>query len=420
MELHLPETVPLPETSAHVSHVPPSWLAGMVIFPFGLVVGFTITALPFLLTRQGIPLDRVASTSALVMSPTFWGFLLCPVLDTGLTRRAYCWLMAAVSAACFSLALTVLSPTRLGLTTGILLVGELAIVMYGNAANGWLAEFLPDHLRGSVAGWTNVANLGGGAVGALAVMSLASHLKMQWIGLGVATCIVLGVLPTVVFPASRRSSFTFGEVFTETLKTTWQACRRRECLVGFALFLAPVGAAAGINLFSGLGRDFHTSEHVVVLVTGLGCAIAASIGALVGGYAANHMSRGYLYLGAGAGIVAVSLTLALTGHTAAAFIAGALIYNALTGVVYASFNALGFQLTGQKSAVASTQLALFTAAINAAVVYMTWADGQGYKHFGVRGLFLVDGLASAVALVPLAMLVRKRLSGVREPVTVQG
>jgi len=51
---------------------------------------------------------------------------------------------------------------------------------------------------------------------------------------------------------------------------------------------------------------------------------------------------------------------------------------------------------------------------------MTWADGQGYRHFGVRGLFLVDGLASAVALVPLAMLVRKRLSGVREPVTVQG
>jgi predicted MFS family arabinose efflux permease len=388
----------------------------MILFPFGLVVGFTITALPFLLTRQGIPLDRVASTSALVMSPTFWGFLLCPVLDTGLTRRAYCWLMAAVSAVCFALALTVLSPARLGLATGILLVGELAIVMYGNAANGWMAEFLPDHLRGSVAGWTNVANLGGGAVGALAVMSLASHVKMQWIGVGLAVCIVLGVLPTVAFPPSRRSSFKFKQVFTETLKTTWVACRRRECLVGFALFLAPVGAAAGINLFSGLGRDFHTSEHVVVLVTGLGCAIAASIGALVGGYAANHVSRGYLYLGAAAGIVVVSLTLALTGHTAAAFIAGALIYNALTGVVYASFNALGFQLTGRKSAVSSTQLALFTAAINAAVVYMTWADGQGYKHFGVRGLFLVDGLASAVALVPLLLLVRRGLPKVGETV----
>jgi MFS family permease len=387
---------------------------GLAFFPFGLALGFTITALPFLLTRQGISLDRVASTSALVLSPTFWGFLVCPVLDTGLTRRTYCWLLSAVGAGCIALALGLLSPARLGLAATLLLVAELAMVMYGNATTGWMAEFLPDDLRGSASGWTNVANLGGGAMGSLAVMSLVPHMRMQWIGLGLATCIVLGVLPTVLFPKPHRSSFTFRQVFSDTLKTTWQASRRRECLVGFALFLAPIGACAAINLFSALGADFHVSERVVVLVTGAGCAIATSIGSLAGGYAANHVSRGYLYLSAGAGIVVVSLTLALTAHTVAAFIAGALIYNALTGVVYAAFNALGFQLVGPKSTVASTQLALFTAAINAAVVYMTKADGQGWKHFGVRGLFLVDGLASLVALMPLLILVKRGLPTPRQ------
>lgn len=381
----------------------------MALFPFGLVVGFTITALPFLLTRQGIPLDRVASTSALVMSPTFWGFLVCPVLDTGLSRRAYCWLTTIVSAACVAVALGFIGPTRLGAMSALLLVAELGMVMYGNAANGWMSEFLPDEKRGSVAGWTNVANLGGGALGSMAVMALAPHARMEWIGAGLAACIVLGVLPTVVFPASRRSSFGFRQVFTETLKTTWKASRTKECLAGFALFLAPVGACAGINLFAGLGREFHTSEHIVVLVTGAGAAIATSVGALAGGYAANRVNRGYLYLGAGAGIVAVSLTLALTGHTLIAFLAGVLIYNGLTGVVYAAFNSLAFQLVGRSSAVASTQLGLFTAAINAAVVYMTWADGKGFKHFGVRGLFLVDALASAAALIPLLILVRREL-----------
>jgi MFS family permease len=398
------------------ARVLPAWLTGMILFPFGLVVGFTITALPFLLTRQGVALDRVAETSAIVMSPTFWGWTVCPVLDTGLTRRAYCWLTATVAAICIALALGVFSSERLGLTTALLLVAELAIVMFGNAANGWMAEFLPDNMRGSVAGWTNVAVLGGGALGALAVMSLAPYMRMAWIGVGLAVVIVLGVLPAMTFPEPRRSQFTFGQVFTETVKVTWRACRTRECLTGFALFLAPVGAAAGINLFSGLGKDFHTSEHVVVLVTGAGCAVASAAGALAGGYAANRLNRGYLYLGAAAGIVMVSLTLALTGHTEAAFIAGALIYNALTGVVYASFNALGFQLVGNKSAVASTQLGLFTAAINAAVVYMTAADGRGYKHFGVRGLFLVDGLASAVALLPLLLLVKKGLPRMSEEV----
>lgn len=404
----------LPESSAaSAARVPPSWIVGLALFPFGLVVGFTITALPFLLTRQGIPLGRVASTSAFVMSPTFWGFLICPVLDTGLTRRAYCWILAIASAVCVALALGMLTPTRLGFSSVLLLIAELGMVMYGNAANGWMAEFLPDNRRGSVAGWTNVANLGGGAAGSMAVMALAPHFRMQWIGLGLAACIVLGVLPTIVFPPSRKSSFRFRQVFTETLKATWAASRKRECLVGFALFLAPVGACAGINLFAGLGPNFHVSESVVVLVTGAGAAIATSAGALAGGYAANHVNRGYLYLGAGCGIIGVSLILALTGHTFAAFLAGVLVYNALTGVVYAAFNSLAFQLVGQKSAVASTQLGLFTAAINAAVVYMTWADGRGFKHFGVRGLFLVDALASAAAMIPLLLLVRRQLGRAR-------
>lgn len=412
LESCLPEPATTePSSGVTPGHVPPSWIAGLAFFPFGLVIGFNITALPFLLTRQGVPLDQVASTSALVLSPTFWGWLVCPVLDTGLTRRTYCWLTAIAGAVCVAAALSVLPLGRLGVTAGLLLAAELAAVMYGNALMGWTAEFLPDDHRGSVGGWINVANLGGGALGSLAVMSLAPHMRMGWIGLGLAACIVVAVLPTMMFPAPHRSSFRFAQVFTDALKATWRACRRRECLVGFALFLCPVGAAAAINLFSGLGADFHVAEHTVVLVTGAGCAIATSIGALAGGYAANRVSRGYLYLAAGAGTAAVSITLALTGHSAGAFIAGALIYNALTGVVYAAFNALGFQLVGRKSAVASTQLALFTAAINAAVVYMTWADGRGYAHFGVRGLFLVDGLACAVALVPLLLLVRRGLPG---------
>ncbi len=82
----------------------------MSIFPFGLVVGFTITALPFLLTNLGIPLYQVAGVSATVMSPTFWGFLLQPIMDTGLTRRAYSWLTATSSAICLAAGLLLISP----------------------------------------------------------------------------------------------------------------------------------------------------------------------------------------------------------------------------------------------------------------------------------------------------------------------
>lgn len=381
----------------------------MGIFPFGLVVGFTITALPFLLTNLGIPLYKAATVSATVMSPTFWGFLLQPLIDTGLTRRAYCWLTATVAAVCLAAALLFLSPTHLGRTTALLLIAELSMVLFSGAIGGWTAQFTPDSLRGSVSGWTNVANLGGGALGSLAVMALSPHISLRWLGMALGACIVLGTVPTLFFPTPRKSAFRFRQIFTDAMKATWHASKTRECLVGFALFLSPASAEAAINLFSGMGRDFHTSEHTVVWITGAGCAISASVGALLGGYAANRVSRGYLYLAAGISTSLCALTLAFVPHTPAAFIAGALVYNGITGVAYAAFNALGYQLVGQKSAVASTQLGLFAAATNAAIVYMTWADGQGYKHDGVRGLLLTDGLASLVAGTLLLLLLGRRL-----------
>ena len=87
----------------------------MAIFPFGLTVGFTVTALPFALTHLGVPLYKVATVSAIVMSSTFWGFLLQPLMDTGLTRRAYAWLTASSAAICMAGALLVLSVEHLWL-----------------------------------------------------------------------------------------------------------------------------------------------------------------------------------------------------------------------------------------------------------------------------------------------------------------
>ncbi|HTZ73324.1 MAG TPA: MFS transporter [Candidatus Aquilonibacter sp.] len=382
----------------------------MSIFPFGLVMGFTITALPFLLVHIGIPLDKVAGVSATVMTPTFWAFLLQPLMDTGLTRRTYGWLTAGISAVCLGAALLVLSPAHLGMATALLLVAELSMVLYSGAVSGWTAHFTPDARRGSVSGWTNVANLGGGALGSLVVMSLVRHVALHWLALGLAVAVLLGTTPTLVFPEPRKSAFRLRQIFTATISATWQACKTKECLTGFALFLVPASAEAAINLFSGMGKDFHTSAATVIWVTGAGCAVTTSVGALLGGHIANRASRGFLYLGAGLVTSFCALAMALAPHTPVTFIVGALVYNGLAGVVYAAFNALGFQLTGQHSPVASTQLGLFAAATNLAIVYMTWADGQGYKHFGVRGLLLTDSLAAMISAILLLVLLRRRLT----------
>jgi hypothetical protein len=54
-------------------------------------------------------------------------------------------------------------------------------------------------------------------------------------------------------------------------------------------------------------------------------------------------------------------------------------------------------------------MGLFNMIGNAAVSYMTWLDGVGYKAYGVTGLLAVDGCASIAAAVPLCFLVRLHL-----------
>jgi MFS family permease len=389
--------------------MPAAWTVGFGMISFGLVVGFTITALPYLLTKSGIAVDRVATVSATVMSPTFWGFLLNPLLDSGLTRRTYCWITIFIAAVCLGLALWLLSPAHLSLVTALLLAAELSIVLFASAVSGWTAEFVPESKRGAVGGWVNVANLGGGALGSMAVMFLASRVPVQWLGLGLAIAVLTGCLPLVYFPRANDSSFALRHAFSAALRATWKASKRRECLTGFALFLAPAASVAAINLFSGLGKDFGVDAGTVIAVTGGGCALTASAGSLLGGWLSHHLPRGYVYIAAGSMAGLCALTLAFAQHNRVSYIVGVLVYNALAGVSYAAFTALGLQLVGSATEVASTQLGLFAAATNGAIVYMTWADGRGYHYFGVRGLLCVDAFAALASGIPLFFLLHRQL-----------
>jgi hypothetical protein len=83
------------------------------------------------------------------------------------------------------------------------------------------------------------------------------------------------------------------------------------------------------------------------------------------------------------------------------------------GITYAAFSAWSLQLVGIGNPPAATQLGLFAASTNGAIVYMTWADGLGYGLFGAKGLFLVDGLASLGAAIPLLMFLRWRAERAR-------
>ena len=42
-------------------------------------------------------------------------------------------------------------------------------------------------------------------------------------------------------------------------------------------------------------------------------------------------------------------------------------------------------------------------------MYMTWIDGQGYKHLGTRGLLGTDALSNVIAAGLVLFLIRRTL-----------
>jgi PAT family beta-lactamase induction signal transducer AmpG len=396
------------QVATHSQPAPPSWLIGMGALTFGLVAGFVVTALPFLLSSAGVSVDRIATVSAVAMSPTFWAFLLTPVVDVGFTRRTYAFAFAIASAASLGAALLLFSPARLSLFTALVLLAELTIVLQSGAVNGWISEFVPDTERGRVGGWINAANLGGGALGAMAVMSLAARVPFRTLGMIVAFAAVASTLFLLRYPKPADPQLGLRQILGGTFRSVVQTSRQPQVLTGFLLFLAPASCVAAINLFAGLGNEFHASPQWVVWTTGAGAAVTSAVGSVLGGYIADRVDRGVLYLGGGILAGACALGMAMTPHTQAIFTIGVLAYNGVAGVCYAAFSALCLQMVGIRNPTAATQLALFAAASNGAIVYMTWADGQGFRMFGVRGLLLVDGLAAIGAAIPLLLFLRSR------------
>ncbi len=375
---------------------------------FGLVPGFLITASPFLLAKNGVSVDHIASVSAVASSPMFWAFLLMPIVDVGFTRRFYAFVFGLAAAAGLGTALWLFSPGRLWVFTTLLLLANVAIVLQAGAVQGWVSEFVHDEQRGKVGGWTNAANLGGGALGAMLVMWLADWLPLWAVGGAIALVVAGSTLVLVAFPAPLQPTIGLREIFGGTLRNVVRTSRQPNVLTGFLLFLAPVSCGAGIMLFAGLGKDFRADPQRVMWITGVGAALATSIGSVAAGYVADRVNRGLLYVSGGMLVGSCSVVLGCVGHTAAAFTVGTLVYNGLTGICYAAFTALSLELVGNGNPTASTQLALFAAASNAAISYMTWTDGQGYRLFGLRGLFLTDGLAALGAGIPLLIFLRWR------------
>ena len=244
----------------------PPWAMGLAIAPLGFYFGFISTAIPILLAAHGVSVGKIAEVSAVGFSPTFWGFLLCPILDVRFSKRTYALFFAGVAAVC--LGVSTLLVGHLAAFTAVVTTGCAAVVIFGNAHAGWMPDVIEDKHYSQVGGTSNVANLGAaGLFATLAVVlvrTLPTPVTAGLLGLTVfAPTIMLFFIPLPAKPTRG-----VGEMFRSFFGDLYRACKRPGSIAGIVCFVSPTACFALTNLFSGMGRDFHTPERWVTALNG--------------------------------------------------------------------------------------------------------------------------------------------------------
>jgi hypothetical protein len=66
---------------SHPRQWPAPWVFSLLILPLGLVIGFNFTALPFFLSRAGVPVDQIAQVNSISNLPGVVGLVIAPIVD---------------------------------------------------------------------------------------------------------------------------------------------------------------------------------------------------------------------------------------------------------------------------------------------------------------------------------------------------
>src|SRR5579864_6772141 len=170
---------------------PPPWLFLILILPGGIFTGFTITALPFLLGKESVPVDRIANIESLLQVPTIFYFFWAPLVDMKLRRRAWMVLVSFASAGCLAVAMPLVGLSHLTAVAGLLLGGMVVNVLVSSAQGGLMVSTLSRAGQAAASGWTQAGNLGGGAVGAGITLWLLSRMPLPVTAVATAAMMAL-------------------------------------------------------------------------------------------------------------------------------------------------------------------------------------------------------------------------------------
>lgn len=386
-------------------YTPPA-LFGVTNIPYGVAGTYAGVAVPFLLRKAGLPLETIAVVGAIAFLPAAYQLFWAPVVDLGIRRRSWLVLCATLGGLLLAGGMFIKVPEHL-LEYQIMLVAGQALVGLVASCNGALVSTTVDpKRRGQAAGWVNAANLGAAALGGGLVLTLANNVSTTAAAIALFLCIFLPSLAALKIEDSEPSKEPLMQHLGNMRREVWKAVSARRGWTGLLFCISPVGTVALTNLFSGMGTDYHVPAHVVELVNGYAGGFITAAGALASGFILDRADRRKLYLLAGVLTALCAACMAMAPVNPTTYVVGILCYLLISGLAYAAFSAVVYEIVGTAGSTASTLYSVFPAAGNQAIAYTLFIDGQANRSFGTRGLLLTDAAMNAAGVIVLLLLLR--------------
>jgi MFS transporter, PAT family, beta-lactamase induction signal transducer AmpG len=370
---------------------------------YGSVSGYVAFALPQALAARHVPEPTIATVSAIALSPSFYAFLLSPILDVCCSRRTYAvtfWVLAAVLTAASTLLLDQLQALEI-----IAALGQAANQLAYAALGGWLSTVCRRDQENSLAAWLTVSNIAGFGLFAIAggefLRSLAPGPAAALIALLILA--PLGIMPWIPAPGTSRRPV--GESFGRFLGDFRTLFRRREVLIAIALFVTPCATFSLTNMVAGFGADFSVSPRTVGLLGGAGITVAGVVGSLTLPPLARRLPLRALYLAIGVSGSCFTMLMFVLPRVPATFSLLVLGENAFQACAIACALGISFATIGERNPLASTNYAILNAAYNVPITYMLLVDGSGYERWGIGGALAVDAAVGLIACLALGLLI---------------
>ncbi len=380
----------------------PPWMFGVLYG--GTFNGFVAVSLSQLLPEHGVTLERESEIATLILTASYVGFLVTPLVDCGLPRRVWAIILALLAAVCLGVSVPMLQAATANGGHGaatvalmlVLFVGYLANQVYTSAIGGMVPNLVAPSKLGEVSAWMNIAYLSLSFMGgALAVWEIR-HLPVLLAAVLVPLPVVLGASPLLILGHEDRALSRFGDAMRQLLVNLRVTLRQRRFLLALMVFVVPSATFALQDLFGGMGTDFRASANLTNLSVGILSTIGCAAGAALGGPLSNRMDRRLLFIAPAMVAALGSLAMAFGPHTPWMFAGGMLFYNLMAGINYTATSALVFQVVGKNNPLSATEYSVCIAACNLAIAGTVFADGAGSAHGGAKGSLTVDALLSLV------------------------